>query len=136
VASHLREYRPFEEAREFVHNLNLKGEKEWRDYRKSGNKPEDIPSNPNQTYKQDGWKTWGDWLGNGIVASHLREYRPFEEAREFVHNLNLKSQKEWRDYTKSRQKPKDIPANPEGTYKQEGWKGYGDWLGTGTMALV
>jgi hypothetical protein len=43
----------------------------------------------------------------------------------------FKNQKEWRDYCKSGQKPEDIPSNPDKTYKQEGWKGFGDWLGTG-----
>jgi len=130
----LREFKSFEEARDIVHNLNLKNNKEWRAYLKSGNKPEDIPTHPNQTYKQDGWKTWGDWLGTGRVANQSREYKPFEDAREFVRNLNLKGQKEWFDYCKSGEKPEDIPVAPHLVYKQDGWKGMGDWLGSDTMA--
>ena len=30
-----------------------------------------------------------------------RRYRPFAEAREFVHKLGLKSHGEWSDYCKS-----------------------------------
>ena len=30
-------------------------------------------------------------------------------------------------------KPKDIPKAAHQTYKKD-WKGYGDWLGTGTIA--
>jgi hypothetical protein len=134
VANFLREYKSFEEARDFVHNLNLKNLKEWKEYCKSGLKPEDVSTNPNRTYKQDGWNTWGDWLGSGTVASRLKKYRTFEEARDFVHRLKLKSVKEWKDYCKAGQKPEDIPAKPERTYKQDGWKGLGDWLGTGSIA--
>jgi 3-mercaptopyruvate sulfurtransferase SseA len=134
IASFLREYRPFEEARVFVHKLNLKGEKDWRIYCKTGQKPEDIPSAPSQVYKQDEWKGWGDWFGSGSVANYLREYKSFEEARAFVHKLNLKSQKEWQAYCKSGLKPDDIPAAPVNTYNQVGWKGMGDWLGTGSIA--
>jgi len=134
VASHLREYKPLKEARDFVHKLNLKGEKEWRAYCKSGHKPEDIPANPNRTYKQDGWKTWGDWFGSGNVSNQLREFKPFEEARDFVHKLKLKTLKEWFDYCKSGLKPEDIPTAPNQTYKQDGWKSWGDWLGTGSIA--
>jgi hypothetical protein len=134
VATQLREYKPFEEAREFVHKLKLKGVKEWREYCKSGLKPDDIPVNPDSVYKQDGWKGFGDWIGTGNVANFLREYKSFEEAREFVHKLKLKSQKEWSEYCKSGHKPEDIPASPESTYKQDGWKGMGDWLGTGSIA--
>jgi hypothetical protein len=45
-------YRPFKEAREFVRSLNLKGTKEWQEYCKSGEKPDDIPSAPWETYKE------------------------------------------------------------------------------------
>jgi superfamily II DNA or RNA helicase len=134
VATYLREYKSFDEARDFVHKLKLKGEKDWRDYYKSGLKPDDIPTAPNQVFKQDGWKDWGNWIGSGIVATNLREYKSFEEARDFVHKLKLKSGEEWKDYCKSGHKPDDIPAAPNRTYKQDGWKGMGDWIGTGSIA--
>lgn len=55
-------FRPFAEAREFVQSLGLKNEHEWREYCKSGKKPQDIPQKPSRTYK-DSWKGMGDWLG-------------------------------------------------------------------------
>jgi len=63
------------------------------------------------------------------VNSKFKEYKSFEEARDFVHKLKLKSGEEWKNYCKSGQKPEDIPAYPNQTYKQVGWKGMGDWLG-------
>ena len=62
-----------------------------------------------------------------------RMYRPFSEAREFVRSLELKNQSEWYAYCKSGEKPADIPSNPHSSYKEE-WKGFSDWLGTGTIA--
>ena len=47
-------WRNFKEAREFVRSLGLKNHMEWRDYCKSGNKPDNIPSSPWQVYKE--WK--------------------------------------------------------------------------------
>ena len=38
----------------------------------------------------------GDWLGTSNIASHLREYLSFKEARAFARSLNLKSEAEWR----------------------------------------
>ena len=144
IASYNREYRPFDEARKFVHALKLKSGTEWRQYCKGelegiNPKPEDIPTNPHRNYKDQGWKGWGDWLGTGTIAPFNREYRPFEEARQFVHSLELKNQKEWGQYCKGElegiaAKPKDIPASPNQTYKDQGWKGMGDWLGTGRVA--
>jgi hypothetical protein len=83
-------------------------------------------------YKDD-WKNLGDWLGTGTIAAREKVYRPFYEAREFVHSLELKNQSEWNSYCKSGKKPADIPSNPNQVYKKE-WKSYPDWLGTGTVA--
>ena len=75
-----------------MRGLGLKSQAEWRDYCKSGKKPDDIPANPHQIYANDGWAGMGDWLGTGTVATHLRQYRSFKEARAFVRSLGLKSQ--------------------------------------------
>jgi hypothetical protein len=82
-----------------------------------------------QFYQNQGWKSWGDWLGTKQIATFLRKYRPFEEAQIFVHTLNLENHSEWKAYCKSGKKPDDIPANPYNAYNNKGWKGMGDWLG-------
>jgi hypothetical protein len=128
------EYRPFKEAREFAISLNLKGQKEWQEYCKSGDMPDDIPANPNRTYKNKGWKTMGDWLGTGTVSSKNKLFRSLKNSRKFVRSLNLKSQTEWREYCASGKKPEDIPVNPDSIYKNKGWKNYSDWLGVQTIA--
>ena len=125
-----KQFRDFEEAREFVRSLNLKGQKDWKKYCKSGNKPKDIPTNLERTYKDKGWKDLGDFLGTGNVATFNRIYCSFEEARIFVRKLELTGSEDWKKYCKSGNKPKDIPSNPNLIYKKE-WKDLGDWLGTG-----
>jgi hypothetical protein len=47
-----KQFRDFESAREFARNLNLKSNKEWKEYNKSGNKPDDVPAAPWLTYKK------------------------------------------------------------------------------------
>jgi superfamily II DNA or RNA helicase len=134
VANKDKEFRSFNEARSFVHNLKLKNNNEWLEYCKNGNKPNDLPSNPNKKYLNKGWIGVGDWLGTGNVANKNIDFRTFEEARGFVRKLGLKSQKEWLEYGESGNKPDDIPQKPERTYKGKGWQGIGDWLGTGNIA--
>ncbi len=68
------------------------------------------------------------------MPTRLRYYRPFEKARAFAYGLKLKSGNEWRRFTKSGKLPNDIPAKPDNTYHKKDWKGWGDWLGTGTFA--
>jgi superfamily II DNA or RNA helicase len=122
--------RSLEDASVFVRKLDLKSAREWRDYCASGEKPDDIPAYPDEAYSEKGWVTWGDFLGTGSVAPYLIEYRPFDNARAFVRALGLKSQEQWKEYCQSGNKPDDIPATPSSTYKTDGWKGVGDWLGT------
>gem|GEM_PF-3245476 len=120
----------YEKSRAFVHRLKLRTIKQWRQFCKTGKKPKDIPACPDKTYKNKGWKGWGDWLGTEIIANRLRTYKTFEEAQLFAHSLKLKNQKEWFDYCKSKKLPKDIPNNPCTVYKKKGWKSWGDWLST------
>jgi hypothetical protein len=134
VSNRLRQYRPFNEAREFVHGLKLKSLSEWSGYSSSGKRPSDIPSTPAVTYAGKGWIGMGDWLGTDTIAPQLRQYRSFNDARTFVRTLGLKSRSEWSDYCKSGKKPADIPVAVERVYAKEGWAGMGDWLGTGTIA--
>ena len=131
IAPFDRVYRPFEEARAFAQSLNFASKKAWGDYAKSDDKPDDIPYKPDRTYKNKGWAGWGDWLDTGTIATFDREYRPFEEARAFAQSLSLASQKEWYEYARSEDKPFDIPTVPYQVYKDKGWAGMGDWLGTG-----
>jgi hypothetical protein len=54
-------YMSFEDAQNIVRQLGLESQLQWRRYLKSGQKPADIPTHPDRTYK-DEWKGWGDWL--------------------------------------------------------------------------
>ena len=117
-------WRPFKEARKFVRSLNLRNMKEWYQYSKSGERPDDIPSQPDDVYNND-WKGMIDWLGN--------EWRPFKEDREFARSLQLKAWIEWIEYCKSNKKPNSIPSNPDKLYKND-WISWTDWLGNEELA--
>ena len=112
----------FDEARNFIQKLNLENETAWKKYCISGQKPTNIPINPKKEYKFE-WKSWNDWLG--ITK---RKYLSFEDAKKFVANLNLESEKEWNLYHKSGKLPENIPSNPKNVYTSK-WKDYNDWLG-------
>jgi len=133
ISNRERQFRPFSKARAFARSLNLKGVAEWKSFTTSGKLPADIPANPAGTYAQAGWVGMGDWLGTGNIANMRRQFRSFTEAREFAHTLNLTGREEWRAFAKSGKLPTDIPTAPERTYKDKGWVGFGDWLGTGRI---
>jgi hypothetical protein len=134
VADQYKVFLSYSDAKKFVHALGLKNQAAWNEYRKSGKKPDNIPSNPAgaKAYKDD-WKGWGDWLGTGRVGNKDKKYKSFLEAREFARNTGIKSQLEWNQYWKANKIPEGIPLHPRNTYKEKGWKGFGDWLGTGNV---
>jgi hypothetical protein len=134
IAPRLRQYRPFAKAREYARSLKLKSREEWSAFIKSGRQPADIPAVPWITYRKQGWVSNGDWLGTGTIATQSREYRPFAVARTFARNMGLKNQKEWFEFSRTSLLPHDIPAKPDNTYRDQGWAGIGDWLGSGTIA--
>jgi len=140
----MTKWRSFVKARAFVRKLGLNNNQEWRayvrgEYKNMGKKPDDIPSNPNFVYAENGWNGYGDWLGNGNVSTRMRQYRPFTKARAFVRKLGICSENDWRLYVKGQvpnlpKKPDDIPASPHMGYSGKGWINYGDWLGTGNIS--
>ena len=107
---------------------------EWKEWCKSEDRRCDVPTEPHATYKNKGWKGYGDWLGTGNIKSGDQEWLSFENARSYMQNLGLKSQKEWKEWCKGDNRPENIPTHPHKIYKNEGWINYGNWLGTGTQS--
>ena len=84
---------PFEEAREYVRTLNIKGQKEWEVFVKSGKKPSGIPTSPEVTYGKTGeWTNWYNWLGmvrekSGQGAAVRRFISRFQELEMMGNSL-------------------------------------------------
>jgi hypothetical protein len=132
IAQRNRNFRPFFEARAFARSLKLQSAADWRALSASGALPPDIPAHPWRIYRDDGWVSFGDWLGTGRIAARLKAYRSFEDARTFVRSLKLKSETDWQAYCACGKLPSDIPLAPQHTYREDGWTGMRDWLGTDT----
>lgn len=128
-----RNYRDFKKARQYARSLHLKSRAAWKLFVRSNKLPADMPRAPQHVYKNKGWVSMGDWLGTGTVAAHLRKFRSFNQARKFARGLGLKSETYWRLFSKSPGMPNDIPATPNQVYRDKGWRGMGDWLGTGNI---
>ena len=137
-------WRPFEEAREWVRRLNLQSVQGWNDYKngllkKLPPKPSDIPDAPYGYYIRNGWVSWADWLGTETIATFNRKFLSYNEARNFVRSLNIKTAAEWRKYTKGQlssktKLPIEIPTNPWRTYDNDGWVSWADWLGSDSIS--
>ncbi|MGE0711194.1 MAG: hypothetical protein AB7N76_28970 [Planctomycetota bacterium] len=145
VAKQLRTYRPIEEVQVLVQELGIRSQTEWYVWTHGQRpdlppKPDDVPHHPQRTYRKQ-WKGWGAFLGTGAVHPKDREYLPFRLARTFVRSLGLKNTAEWLSYLRGERPdlpppPPGLPTNPQRTYRGKGWKGAGDWLGTGYVATL
>ena len=124
-------FRSFKEARAFVRKLGIKSKDQWYDYCKTGKKPDDIPSNLHNTYR-DNWTGWPAFLGTDNRGAKI-DWRPFIEARALVRRLKLRSQADWGVYCQSGKRPQDIPAIPSRAYAKSGWVSWGDWFGSGRV---
>jgi hypothetical protein len=126
----IKQFRDYESAMEFVKSLKLKDATQWSDYCKSGNKPDDIPSDPESAYKDSGWKTMKRWLNITIKTKSLP---PFEdavvEARKLAKIHNITGIESWRLACEGA-KIVNLTSFPYKTYRTE-WKGIGYWLGNG-----
>ena len=80
-----------------------------------------VPSDPSVVY--DAWVNWKSFLDRKSLFLTFKEAR--KEARKFKVGTYL----EWLELNRSGKRPKNIPANPCVTFKDD-WKGWVDWLGT------
>jgi hypothetical protein len=130
----------FDEARSIARSLCIQSSMEWFNWVQGKSHqqrkiPNGMPHNPDNHYKNRGWKGWKDWLNN------KKPWMSFDEARNFVRKLNLKDTHEWRAYIKGKMvsksdKPTNIPNTPSKVYKKEGWTNMADWLGNDNFRWV
>ena len=117
-----------------MRSLKLESWKEWWEWSKSGERPQDIPSHPDREYTDEGWKDWPEFLGyqprrNAKTRSTIKK-RSFTEARDYARSLGIKSKREWEQWRKSGERPPtDIPSDPYLAYKGKGLLSWGDFLG-------
>lgn len=126
------EFLSFEEARKIVHQQKFNSRTEWNTWSKT-HRPQSIPSVPQNTYRENGWISWNDWLNIELIATQKIKFLPFHEARQLVRGLNLNTQGEYKNYVRAKSDSM-LPSNPSRTYKNSGWESWGDWLGTNRIA--
>ena len=115
-------------ARSIIRNLGLKNDNDWYVYARSKDLDKRIPRAPEVTYKNDGWKGIGNWIGTDKIADQFKKYLSFEDARKFMKAHKIQSEKEWRVYRKSN-KIENIPYKLSRTYS-DNWISQPHFFGT------
>lgn len=104
--SNLTKYLSFIEARDYVRSQNLKNTRAWKKWSNGTlegkeRRPDFIPSNPDIVYRNDGWISWSDWLGNTINEA--------AEQKHIIHKQH--SNKEVHEHTTVNQLIKEYQSN-------------------------
>jgi hypothetical protein len=103
---------PFTVARAYVRKLKLRSRKEWFAWRKSGQRPSDIPSNPDQTYRDDGWISYPDWLGYGSEGGAAASRSRSSSSSSSATTAPKKKTKKKRKRRPTASHPSDLPPPP------------------------
>ena len=64
---------------------------EWFKWCKKNKRPDDVPYNPDEVYKE--WISWPEFMGPIPTR-----WKSFEDAREFARSLKLKNPGEWNTF--------------------------------------
>ena len=128
------DYTEFYLARDFVRSNRIPDKDSWRDFLKQRASLTEqyqlkLPVRPHLEYRESGWQSWEDWLGTEIT------YHDFKSTRKYILSLKLRNEKDWNDFihghlTHKPKRTENIFAYPEIAYRDEGWSGWEDWLGT------
>ena len=118
-----RNYVSYNKFLDYLKKNNIKSVKEWWKFRKKNKVPDIYPSFPRKIYN----KSWKDIYGR-------RNFTTFNQAKKFALKLKLNKASDWTNYLKNNKRPKFIPWKPQEYYKDKGWKGWGDFLGTGRIS--
>ena len=68
-----------------------------------------------------------------MVKQPSRRFLPFDEALAAARSLGLASREEWCAWCKEGVRPPNVPFNPDRTYKDHGWQGWGHWLNSSNL---
>ena len=157
-----KKYRIFKEARKFMNVINfekdiIKDKIDWQKYVRDSKltknnkiilrgkfkdlpkKPKDIPDRPDKFYKE--FISWGHFLWYRRQLAPIKVWRSYKKAKQFIKSFNFKNQYEWKwrsyikgEYKKLPKLPIDIPRSVFSVYRDKGWLGWGDFLGTNNKA--
>ncbi len=115
-------YKNYEEAKKAVEKLSINSREE---YKKRYKQDPSLPSAPDKYYKNNGWKSFSEFVGNpkNII------YFSYEEAREVVSRLGIKSRDEYVNQKKFKKESK-LPSQPDKYYKGRGWINWNHFIRT------
>jgi hypothetical protein len=130
IAAKDKKFYSYEECQDYLLNKNIDSKEKFENWRKlKENKL--VPTRPDSTYKKD-WKSWGEFLKTGRISDIEKHnlFLSYEDAKIFLKSYDFKTEEEFYKWTKSENRPHNIPASPRKTYGSN-FISMGDFLSNG-----
>jgi hypothetical protein len=125
----------YEETKKWVKkNLTIRSKSDWYNKTKNNILPDYISRNPVEVYKNRGWVSWIDFLGTNNTYDNNVNYLTYDDAKLIIKDYELKTIVDYKNVVKNDSIPHNIPNRPERYYKNRGWLGWGDFLGSNRIA--
>jgi len=123
-----RNWMSYEEAVRMVRGAGIKGKRAFMVWKR----PDGMPSNPDSTYRNKGWTSWGAFLGTGRRTRTTWKTRvPYEEAVRLAREAGIRSAEAFRAWDR----PWGVPCGPHIAYVGQGWVSWGEFFGTGRKRM-
>ncbi len=118
---------PYEQAKAYVQAIGIKTWNEYIKWSASGERPVTIPAAPDKTYHE--FENWGEFLGTNRIAHQKKEFWSYQQAKEFLTGLHIRSKTQFVTFCKNGVIPPEIPRDPMTYYeKSNTWINYSDFL--------
>ena len=123
-------YLDYETTKKFAIKNNIKSNIGWRKLCLKKNFPIDITKQPDHTFKNKGWTSWGNFLDtkNLGYVKLAKNYYKYSEAKKISRKLGLVGKDQWRKYSNSSKYDFRLPRSPHIFYKNYNFSWY-DFLG-------
>ena len=117
----------FKKARAYIQKKGIKTYTEFKEWKKTGNRPLDFPANPHITYKEE-WVNWFHFLGTD-KRGNRKNWMSFAEAQAVIQKAGIKTFAEFREWSRAGHRPPNFPGNPHKVYKKD-WVSWYHFFGT------
>jgi superfamily II DNA or RNA helicase len=124
----------FEDAKKFLADKGIMSTKDWDKYKKSPEFPDFLPKAPSsyKPYKEH-WKGLSDFCGfsNVRYEKNAQKFASYEEAKKIIHPYGFKNREEYKNFSKTKNFPQNLPVDPQKCKQYKDFFSWGDYLGTG-----
>ena len=121
----------YEETKELLKStgVDFKSYAHYKKYVKEKGLRKMFPLCPKKVFLERGeWVSWGDFFSNNYISEKemTDKYLPYNELKNEVINLGVKSRSEYRKIARERE---TFPIYPDVSYKGRGWENWYEFLG-------